>query len=105
MNRQQQIEFYQKLDAKLIEVSKSKGEDYASEDVLSNFKKVSAAAQALDLDVGNPVHYAMFMSILKIARITNLMKGNKTPNNESLTDSFEDGINYFKLAYATYVDG
>ena len=44
------------------------------------------------------------MCILKIARLTNLINNNKTPNNESIDDSFIDLIGYSKLAYCNYKD-
>jgi hypothetical protein len=104
MNKEQQIELIENLDNELRDIIKSKREDYGSEDVLSNFKQVSAAAKALNIDITNPTQYALFMGILKVARITNLMNDNKIPNNESLEDSFKDLINYNKLAYCNYKD-
>jgi hypothetical protein len=104
MIRKEQIELIESLDSRLIEVLKSKGEDYATEDVLSNFKQVSSASKVLNIDVGDPTNYALFMCILKIARLTNLINNNKTPNNESIDDSFVDLIGYSKLAYCNYKD-
>ena len=104
MNKEQQIELIENLDNELRDIIKSKREDYGSEDVLSNFKQVSAAAKSLNIDITNPTQYALFMGILKVARITNLMNDNKIPNNESLEDSFKDLINYNKLAYCNYKD-
>lgn len=104
MTKQEQIKIYQELDKKLLSISSSKAHDYATEDVLNNFKSVSAAAKELGLDVKNPTNYALFMTLLKIARISNLINTNKWPNNESIDDSFLDGINYMKLAYCNYKD-
>lgn len=104
MIREEQIELIESLDSRLIEVLKSKGEDYATEDVLSNFKQVSSASKVLNINVGDPTNYALFMCILKIARLTNLINNNKTPNNESIDDSFVDLIGYSKLAYCNYKD-
>jgi len=100
----EQRDLIESLDYKLFEVLESKGEDYATEDVLSNFKQVSSAAKALNIDVGNPTNYALFMCVLKIARLTNLINNNKVPNNESIEDSFVDLIGYSKLAYCNYKD-
>jgi len=105
MNKEKQLEIVTNLDNELIEIIKSKGKDYGSEDILSNFKQVSAAAKALNIDITNPTQYALFMGILKVARITNLMNSGKVPNNESLEDSFKDLINYNKLAYCNYIEG
>ena len=59
------LNLIQDLDSKLIQVLRSKGEDYAGEDVLSNFKQVSEAAKALNINVDEPTNYALFMCILK----------------------------------------
>lgn len=99
MNKQEQIELTKKLDNKTLEVMMSKGSDYANEDVLSNFKEVSNVVKTLNIDTRTPEGYAMLMIILKLSRINNIKKSNKTPNNESLLDSYEDMINYTKLAY------
>lgn len=102
MTKEKQIEFISKLNEKSLTILSSKGNDYANEDVLSNFKNVSLAAKALGIDITKSEQYALFMVVLKIARITNLLNSSKTPSNESVADSFEDGINYFKLAYCCY---
>jgi hypothetical protein len=104
MNQSRQIEIYKELDEKILRVASSKAHDYASQNTLSNFKTVSAAAKELGLNVTDPTNYALFMVLLKIARISNLINSGKRPNNESIDDSFLDGINYLKLAYCTYKD-
>lgn len=104
MEKSKQLELYQEIDEKIRKIASSKAHDYAKEDVLSNFKTVSAAAKELGLNVTDPTNYALFMVLLKIARISNLINNNKWPNNESIDDSFLDGINYMKLAYCNYKD-
>lgn len=105
MNADKQIEIYRELDEKIMQVTTSKRNDYASDfDVLSNFKGVAEAAKTLGIDITDSSQYALFMVILKIKRITNLINSKKTPNNESIEDSFLDGINYFKLAYCCFKD-
>lgn len=105
MTSEQQIEIYKKVDEDIMKITTSKRADYSGEqDVLSNFKGVSAAAKAIGIDITNPTGYSLFMVVLKIARITNLLNANKTPNNESVEDSFLDGINYFKLALCCYTE-
>jgi hypothetical protein len=104
MESKKQQEVYQSLHEEIMEITKKKAHDYASQDVLSNFKGVSTAAKALGINIGKPEQYALFMVILKIARLTNLLNSGKIPNNESVDDSFKDGINYFKLAYCCYID-
>jgi hypothetical protein len=104
MTAEKQIEIYQTLHDQIIKVTTSKRHDYANEDVLSNFKGVSQAAKSLGIDVTNPTGYSLFMVLLKIARLSNLLNSGKIPNNESIDDSFLDGINYFKLAYCCHKD-
>ncbi len=104
MTPEKQVEIYKTLDAKILEVTASKRHDYANTDVLSNFKGVSEAAKQLGLDIGDSTQYALFMVLLKIARLSNLLNSGKKPKNESVDDSFEDGINYFKLAYCCHKD-
>lgn len=104
MNSERQLEIYKQVDEKILAVTKSKRYDYANEDVLSNFKGVSGAAKSLDIDITTATGYSLFMVLLKIARLSNLLNAEKTPNNESIEDSFLDGINYFKLAYCCYLD-
>lgn len=104
MKAEKQIEFYEKIDKEILDVTKSKRSDYANEDVLSNFKGVSQAAHHLGIDIGKSEQYAMFMVLLKICRLTNLLNSNKTPINEAIKDSFLDAINYMKLSYCCYED-
>lgn len=102
MNSQEQLRVYEEMHDKIMQITKSKAHDYAGADVLSNFKSVSNAAKELGIDVDTPTGYALFMVVLKLARLGNLINSGKTPNNESIEDSFFDGINYFKLAYCCY---
>jgi len=104
MTPEKQEEIYQKMHEDIMKITASKRHDYANTDVLSNFKGVSNAVKELGIDVHNPTGYALFMVLLKIARLSNLLNSGKTPNNEAIDDSFFDGINYFKLAYCTFVD-
>lgn len=102
MTPEKQAQIYEEMHYKIMQITKSKAHDYAGVDVLSNFKSVSNAAKELGIDVSNATGYALFMVVLKLARLGNLISSGKTPNNESIDDSFLDGINYFKLAYCCY---
>ena len=76
-----------------------KREDYASsDDVLSNFKRVAAAAAALDINVQTPIGYSVFMELMKLDRKWNLIKRGVSPINESLTDTTDDQITYACLS-------
>lgn len=104
MTREIQIEQIQAIDKKMLDIMNSKGSDYATEDVLSNFKRISQCAKILGINISTPDGYAMFMVLLKIDRITNLVGSGKTPSNESVGDSYLDGINYLKLSYLCYIE-
>lgn len=100
MIKEDQINYIKQFDAELIQVLEKKGADYArNDDVLGNFKRLSAVASMLKIDVHTPMGYALFMAVMKIDRIANLLHEGKGPENESLEDSFKDGAGYLKLAY------
>jgi len=102
MTAEREIGLIEEIDAKMLDIIKLKRNDYATEDVLSNFKRLSQVASIIGIDVHTPSGYALFMVLLKIDRINNLLTSGKTPSNESVDDSFFDGINYLKLAYCTF---
>lgn len=104
MTPEEQIEHVEKLDDDLLGILKSKGKDYADTDVLSNFKIVSEIVKLAKINAELPEGYAMLMVILKIVRIWNLKKSGKTPENESLLDSYKDLINYCKLSYLCEIE-
>lgn len=109
MTSQQQLALYEELHQKILVLAQKKGADYATDtDVLSNFKKVSSVIEQLEIDTTTPTGYALLMVVLKLCRIGNLLakqkKSGSVAINEPVDDSFEDGINYLKLAYMCYKD-
>lgn len=104
MTRSTQIRLIKDMDNANIEIIKKKQLDYADIDVLSNFKRLSTVVKTLNLNLNNPVSYALFMSLLKIDRINNLLSSEKEPSNESIEDSFIDLLGYAKLAYLCFVE-
>lgn len=105
MTKENQIKLLTEFDSELIEILKKKGNDYAQDiDVLENFKRLSAAAKILKINISTPTGYALFMVVMKIDRITNLISQEKQPENESIEDSFKDGVGYLKLAYLLQKD-
>lgn len=105
MTKEEQIKIVEHLNSENLELLKSKGNDYgADNDILINFKTMSQIVKILQLDLTKPEQYAIFMVILKIARLTNLLNSNKSISNEPIDDSFKDGINYFKLAYLNFLE-
>ena len=81
-----------------------KGNDYATEDALSNFKRLSSAANILGIDVKTPIGYSLFMVLMKLDRINNLLTSGKTPKNESVADSFNDLLGYGFLSKCIYME-
>ena len=92
MTHEQQSKLLGEFYAEKKNILKLKGEDYANEDVLSNFKSaganigISAELQCLSLIA------------TKVARLGKLLSG-KTPNNESISDSILYLSNYTDLLY------
>lgn len=90
MNLEKQIAHFEKMTRKMAEIMLSKGDDYATEDRLSNFKYagnicgLSAEQNCLSLIA------------TKVARLGVLLNG-KTPKNESISDSIIDLANYAML--------
>jgi len=99
------FELCEDIHKRRMVVHKKKAHDYAGEDVLSNFKRLSLAAKSLSVDVKKPEGYALFMAIMKIDRIINLNNKGVSPENESLDDTFVDVHNYVDLARAIIVEG
>jgi hypothetical protein len=98
MTHEQQSKLLGEFYAEKKNILKLKGEDYANEDVLSNFKSaganisISAELQCLSLIA------------TKVARLGNLLSGKK-PNNESISDSILDLSNYTDLLYCLVNEG
>jgi hypothetical protein len=99
MNKTEQFEILKDVDAKSNALLLGKAQDYATDDVLSNFKRLSSSINSIGIKINTPEGYALFMALMKIDRINNLISNGKEPSNESIEDSFVDGINYLKLAY------
>lgn len=104
MTREEQLKILEEVNSKLTNLSKSKGEDYAGEDVLSNFKNLADACKALQIDITTPVGVSLFFQVHKISRTANLLQSGKKPNNESIEDTFLDNINYSILGYLNWLD-
>lgn len=83
-----------------LELSRHKAHDYASEDVLANFKRIARIAKEYKISFDASYEYALFMTLMKLDRLQNLLKQNKQPKNESLKDTIQDAFNYLMLMYA-----
>ena len=92
MTRETQTKLLGEFYAEKKNILKLKGEDYANEDVLSNFKTAGA-------NIGiSAEQQCLSLIATKVARLGNLLSG-KTPNNESVSDSILDLSNYTDLLY------
>ena len=87
---QQEKEFEEFVDSMQF-VLFSKREDYANEDVLSNFKLAGR------ISGGSAEINCLNLIATKVARLGVLLKSSKQPNNESINDSVLDLANYAVL--------
>ena len=92
------------LEQECKTIRNSKSKDYADDNILSNFQRLSDASLALQIDTRTPVGCSLFMCLMKIDRINNILTKGDTPENESIQDSFKDLKNYVNLTYLNYVE-
>jgi hypothetical protein len=90
MTKQEQIEYFESFVEKQRAILLAKGDDYAGEDRLSNFKLV---AQIVGI---TPEQVVLVFVATKAVRLGQLFQG-KEPKNESKQDSVLDGGNYNAL--------
>lgn len=85
---------YTKLIEKIQKVHETKSHDYAQDDnVFSNFEYAAAVSEIFK----DPVDKVFVTMIaIKLARMAELRNG-KSPKNESILDTGEDGTNYFAI--------
>ncbi len=82
-----------------------KSHDYATDDVLSNFKRMNILCKTLDIDVRrSPGDCARFLQVLKLDRKCNLLSRGVEPKNESIKDTVMDEHNYIDLAYGCDIE-
>jgi hypothetical protein len=80
-------EFFNKMEKTIL----SKGNDYANEDRLSNFK-LAGAISGMTAEQN-----CLSLIATKVARLGVLLKSNKSAENESISDSLLDLANYAVL--------
>ena len=98
MNKKEQLEHFDAAVAKMRGILESKGDDYAGEDRLSNFKIV-----------GSSVRTSAETSCLdkistKVVRLGTLFASEQPPKNESIEDSIIDLANYAILLHMIVSD-
>lgn len=77
---------------------RSKGEDYAGEDVHANFKRIHAVCALYDIQPGERQEDVyLFLIILKLDRLIHNIHKPGAPNHESIGDTILDQTNYTYL--------
>ena len=105
MNRDQLIAETKDVELARYDLLLKKGQDYATEDVLSNFKRMNKLCELLNINCArSPADCARFLMMLKVDRWCNLVGSDKKPQNESVKDTVMDLHNYIDLAYACEVE-
>ena len=100
MNHETLMELISRSHRQRVNLIARKNKDYATEDVLSNFKRVAEYIKILRIDATTPIGVALIYAVLKIDRLTNLIHNGTEPMNESMADTFDDLMNYIDLARA-----
>jgi F0F1-type ATP synthase beta subunit len=87
-------------------IHSKKTHDYATQDVLSNFKRVSQIIEILGVDPRTPHGMACVYIILKMDRFCNLTfrKSKDLPSNEAVEDTIDDWKNYLDLLEANWLE-
>ena len=91
------------LESEAKELSLGKSKDYATDDVLSNFKRMAITVGSLQRTHIAPWEEAAHLLILKLDRLKNLE--GRDPENESVRDTCLDIINYTRLLVGCYLEG
>lgn len=105
MNRSDFVALFSATHTERTTLLIDKSADYAGEDVLSNFKRMSQMSKLLRIDPArSATDAAWFLALLKFDRLTNLAAKGVEPKNESVKDSYHDFHNYLDLAQACSVD-
>lgn len=90
MTHEEQLKHMDSFFDRMKEIMNSKGDDYANEDRLSNFKLAGEISQI------SPEQQCLSLIATKVARLGVLLK-NKNPQHESIRDSVLDLANYALL--------
>jgi len=91
MTKKEQMAHFGYMTGEMRKTLFSKGDDYANEDRLSNFKLAGAIAG------GDARTNCLNLIATKVARLGVLINSDQEPNNESIEDSVLDLANYSVL--------
>lgn len=98
MNRSQQVDLLETWAEEEQELSGRKGHDYATEDVLANFRRMHKVCVLYGVDPSKRIEDVyLFYILIKLDRIVNLLHSGKSAKNESVQDSLRDMGLYIKL--------
>lgn len=102
MKRKEFLDWLIKTHTTEIELSERKNDDYADvDDVLANFRRMHAACKLWDVSPAKrPEDVFFFFLLLKLDRFINICHKEGAPNNESLDDTGQDSVIYWKLLRA-----
>jgi len=107
MNQETFLKMAKEKFKKRIELTLRKSHDYATDDILSNFKRMANLAETLQ--IGRPCweawDMALLLLMLKIDRLNNLLRNEKKPENESIKDTELDMGNYSDLLSGLIYEG
>jgi len=105
MKQEQQLRLLNQWFEEERKLAIDKGHDYATEDVLANFRRMHRACQIYDINPSERImDVYLFYMLIKFDRICNLVHSDKEPRNESLQDSFADHRMYNNLARMELID-
>lgn len=96
MNKQEQLQFARDKFNDILELLESKGDDYANDDRLSNFKESACLLNTTAFKV------CLNQIAIKISRIVNLI--DREARNESLEDSLQDLTTYSLILQMIHKD-
>lgn len=101
MKQDEQLNLINEINQRGIELLKSKGHDYAGEDILKNFKQMHNVMKIMEVDTSKIEGIHIFYILLKVQRLCNLLFSNKQAKNESIADTLIDLRNYTDLLQCT----
>ena len=99
MTLTEQLNHFDKLTEEMRRIIQLKGADYAENDKLSNFKTAGPNAGI------TPSQNCLSLIATKVARLGVLLKSDKLPSNESISDSVIDLSNYSILLHMLLNEG
>ena len=102
MTQKELYKIIQVIARKRTKLCRKKNKDYATEDALSNFKRLHQLTQVLGVNMSKPFHIAAFLQLLKIDRFMNIANKGVDPENETLLDTVVDDGIYTDFKYILY---